>query len=494
MSEEKIEMLTAEDFENQRKFDEALEKKYQKEYEQGLAKQKRLEPKKNQTPDYDVENQIPLFLPSNKEDIQIPDNDEAKPNSKKAKTKSASYREIDEEIKDGLRKLNQDYLSPDDLLYETWLVRREIKEKERLKAESKKENIIIENNKKGSYKIKEIDKSKGEEYILPEMKDQEYLENLVVQSNELVESTNTLTLNEIKFFEMCVSQVDSREILEKDALFTLKLDDITDLFYQEKNKENRFRDIRKVCKLLYERSVVKKYGDSEQHIRLISMIYFDHKNYVVQVRFAPDIIPYISQLQNHFTRYRLKYSVYFKSKHSHKLYTLALMWIANSKDGHKEIEIEKLKKVFCPNSNYQTAGFLRRVIKPAIEEINSFTDLTIEFIPQKHGKEIYALQFRIERKIRNAYADNFITQQKYFKKIKANRTYKRELNKMIEYLHKLPDNSLIVDDSDEYIKQGNKFVDINDSKNVITIFKDLAKAILDGNMVEKSKLTRKSKY
>ena len=79
----------------------------------------------------------------------FPENSEAKPNSKKAKTKSASDREIDEEIKDGLRKLNQDYLSPDDPLYETWLVRREIaakKAKEKA-MKAKKSKNIPENNR-----------------------------------------------------------------------------------------------------------------------------------------------------------------------------------------------------------------------------------------------------------------------------------------------------------------------------------------------------------
>ena len=49
--------------------------------------------------------------------------------------------------------------------------------------------------------------------------------------------------------------------------------------------------------------------------------------------------------------------------------------------------------------NYDVyAAFRRRVLEPSLEEINMYTDLTVECKPIKENKTIIALEFDIKRK------------------------------------------------------------------------------------------------
>jgi len=185
--------------------------------------------------------------------------------------------------------------------------------------------------------------------------------------------------------------------LTEQYQFEISAAEIADLVGLD-NFSNAYRDLKKAAEKLYDRSVIIDDPDpdnpkvSQRKTRWISSIDYIPGEGRLVLNFAGGIIPYLSKLSKEFTKYKLKHVAKFESIYSIRLYELLVQW---SSAGEREIEVEWLKKQFQVSDKYSRLGDLKkRVIEPAILEINEHSNLWVEYGQRKSGRSVTHFQFK----------------------------------------------------------------------------------------------------
>lgn len=117
------------------------------------------------------------------------------------------------------------------------------------------------------------------------------------------------------------------------------------------------------------------------------------KSGTVTVRFDDDMMPYLLELtkDKFYTHYQLKYILPMKSQYAIRLYELLKSYQRNNYEWF--FEIEQLKKQLNCENYKDFYDFRRRVIEPAISEINEFTDIKIACDTVKEGRKVSRVVF-----------------------------------------------------------------------------------------------------
>lgn len=208
-----------------------------------------------------------------------------------------------------------------------------------------------------------------------------------------------MTNNELRVFEACISQVNSEQELETKRVFQLTVDDAQDLFYSGKSIQNAYRDLAAAANRLFEREArIKLSGGDTLRTRFVDYVKFMPEKRCIELSFANYIIPYISQLKGSFTSYKLKYTAQFSNVNSHRLYHLAVMWLGQNKHSPIEIEIDEVREMLGIADKYRSfAMFRKKVIEPAVQEINQYSDCSIDVAFKRFGRKFKWLQISFSR-------------------------------------------------------------------------------------------------
>jgi plasmid replication initiation protein len=219
----------------------------------------------------------------------------------------------------------------------------------------------------------------------------------VVKSNKVVEASYMLTLAEQRVLLACIAQIDSKAILTENYRFEITASGVADLAGLE-NLTNAYRDLKKATEKLYERSVIIDDPDPDnpqvkhRKTRWISSIDYVPGEGKLVLSFSVGIIPYLSQLSREFTKYKLKHVARFESVYSIRLYELLVQW---SSSGDREIEVEWLKRQFQVAEKYdRVVDLKKRVIDPAVAEINEHSNIWVKYGQRKSGRTITHFQFQ----------------------------------------------------------------------------------------------------
>jgi len=219
----------------------------------------------------------------------------------------------------------------------------------------------------------------------------------VVKSNKVVEASYMLSLAEQRVLLCCIAQIDSTGVLTEDYRFEVTVLEFAKLIGID-NLANTYRDLKVASEKLYERSVIieNPYPDNlkitQLKTRWISSIYYIPGEGKVVLCFAAGIIPYLSQLSREFTQYKLTHVTRFESVYSIRLYELLAQWLSA---GEREIEIDWFKRQFQVDDKYsRVVDLKKRVIEPAIKEINEYSNFWVTFEQRKRGRTITHFNFQ----------------------------------------------------------------------------------------------------
>lgn len=224
-------------------------------------------------------------------------------------------------------------------------------------------------------------------------------DNLVVKSNELIQASYAMTLNEQRLLLACISQIDSRKAIEADCEFVLTVEKARDLFYSKGDQRNAYRDLQDASERLFERKVKIALGDNKELLtRFIQSVEFDQNNGQIMLVFANKIKPYLSQLERNFTQYRLQNVVQLTSTYAVRIYELIVSWTGQNQS-FKEMEIKEFRELLALEYKYKQFGQLRdKVISPAVEQINESTDFELDISFKKSKRTFKWIQMRFNRK------------------------------------------------------------------------------------------------
>ena len=216
--------------------------------------------------------------------------------------------------------------------------------------------------------------------------------NVVVQSNSLVEAKYSLSLAEQRIVLAVISLIAPSD--ENFREYRLRASDLADLFGVD--KESFYRASRETLRRLLGRVLEIPEGKGYLMTHWLSSARYVPQEGILTLSFDPKLKPYLLRLKREFTRYRLAAIVGMKSQYSIRLYQLAKQYESLRE---RTISLEQLREMLSLEDRYGDYSDLRkRVLAPAEAEITKKTDLNVVFRPIKEGKKVRSIRLMIGKK------------------------------------------------------------------------------------------------
>lgn len=243
------------------------------------------------------------------------------------------------------------------------------------------------------------------------------LDNRIVsEHNDLIRSTANMTSLSLKLFEIAVSAMDSREKQPSHEVRINKEQIYNALGIKGTSKNQQ---LSKALNTLRKSSnfEITTEQNGEIHDIGITPVYYADNNYssdYAVIRFAPEILPFITDLKKNFTQYQLNDILHLKNKYAVSMYRWFTMnyrqyeYYANSgkrredqieKYANPEITLEELRKLTGTEKKYSAFYDVRRyIIDPICNEITKHTKYNVTYDRIKSGRKIVAIKFHISKK------------------------------------------------------------------------------------------------
>ena len=224
---------------------------------------------------------------------------------------------------------------------------------------------------------------------------------LVTQSNHLVEASYRLELVEKRVVLCLLSKVDPRKPLPKK----LHLDANEYAELTGTNIKTAYRDLKEgalglVGQVIRTSDVDRKKGRHQAWMDYVD--YFDREGRI-EANFSESVKPYITLLAKRFTTIGIAHVAKFRSFYAIRVYELLMQY---QSIGHRRLSIEEFRDILqIGKGQYgRFTELRRRVIEPAIAEINEKGDYAVGWEKITEGKKTVGLAFEFTEKQQMALA------------------------------------------------------------------------------------------
>lgn len=219
--------------------------------------------------------------------------------------------------------------------------------------------------------------------------------NLVVQSNELVRKQRlTLTITEQRIILYVISKIKPDV---KQNTYTFDIKDFCETVGIE--YKNTLTYIKRVLKGLRDKSCWIVDEKEEWTFSWVSEVAIKKDCSLVQITMTNRVMDLLTNLKSNFTQYQLYAILALKSSFSIRLYEILKSY---EYKGECELSLEYLKRQMInekpEEDKYKKANdFKRFAIDKSLNEINTFTDLEVEYEVVKTGRSITGFHFIIRQ-------------------------------------------------------------------------------------------------
>lgn len=222
---------------------------------------------------------------------------------------------------------------------------------------------------------------------------------LVTKDNNLIEAKQTkpLTTTEQKIILTMASMIEPTDKDLKDYAIAVK----DFLLMLNLPSGGNYVHIKKVIDTLMSKVVeIPSSAEAGGWVKThwVSRAEYVNGTGVIQLRFAPELKPYLIQLKDTFTSYRLSNILSLKSGYSIRLYELMKKW---QFAGEWTCSVTSLReKLGVESKKYpRYANFNAKVLKVAVAELNEKTDLSITVTELKNKRNVEKVCFNIKSKV-----------------------------------------------------------------------------------------------
>ncbi|MBQ6975657.1 MAG: replication initiation protein [Selenomonadaceae bacterium] len=292
--------------------------------------------------------------------------------------------------------------------------------------------------------------------------------NLVTQANALIEASYSMTINEQRLLLACISQIDSRQAIEEGKEFVLTVQQAQDLFFQDSDRMAAFQMLQRSAEHLFRREVRITLDENRELLtHFVQAVTFDKVKKEIRVLFAEKIKPYLTQLENNFTKYRLANIVHLKSAYAVRFYQLLCEWQGQGRD-MEILSFEKINEML--GSPYTEFGKFRKyVLDIAVEQINIYTDFVVHYAQQKTGRKVSHIQLRWEIKDKPENIEHRKIQNKQQKALRLKKELEQAEQELIadavQAFESLANGTQFIDaDGVEWIKKDNLPCTVKDNR------------------------------
>ena len=124
--------------------------------------------------------------------------------------------------------------------------------------------------------------------------------------------------------------------------------------------------------------------DAEITVSWIDKAYIYKKSGQVKIRLDEDLKPYLISLRDNYTQFPLSVILQMRSKYGIALYQLLKSYLFKSKV--ISFNIEDLKEILDCSSYNNFTNFKKKVLEPALNDINSYSDLIVSVSYEKENR------------------------------------------------------------------------------------------------------------
>ncbi len=224
---------------------------------------------------------------------------------------------------------------------------------------------------------------------------------LVVKSNALIEASYRLSLNEQRLILACISQVRRDEPVTDKIMYSISASEFANAC--EIDPKTAYRELQSTALTLKRREVriTREPNGGGKHRKTlvagwVQSIEYSDGDGLISLRFNHDILPYLSELNQCFTSYKLKNVVRMSSSYGVRIYELLIQWKESSR---REVSIEWLRNALALEKKYSAIkDFKKYVLESAMKDINKNSDLWVKWEHKKTGRKVTHLIFNFGHK------------------------------------------------------------------------------------------------
>lgn len=228
--------------------------------------------------------------------------------------------------------------------------------------------------------------------------------SLVVKDNALINASYNLELTEQRLIMLAIINArESGQGITADSKLEIHASDYAKLF--NVSADASYKALREAVNNLFNRqfSYTAEYKKTGKvgivRSRWVSRIFYVDDLALLEITFAPDVVPLITRLEEHFTKYEAKQVAHLTSKYATRLYELLIAWREVGKVPQLELSEFRNRLGLVDNEYTAMSDFKKRVLEPSIKQINEHTDITVTYEQHKKGRVISGFSFKFKQKV-----------------------------------------------------------------------------------------------
>ena len=228
------------------------------------------------------------------------------------------------------------------------------------------------------------------------------MSELVVKDNALINASYNLDLVEQRLILLAIIEArqSGKGINANDPL-TVHAESYINQFHVHRN--TAYQALKDACNDLFARQFSYQELSAKGNIinkrsRWVSEVGYVDKEAVVQLIFAPAIVPFITRLEQRFTQYEIQQISELSTGYAIRLYELLIAWRSTGKTPLIELNDFRHKMGVIESKYTAMCDLKKRVLDPAIKQVNEHTDITVKCEQHKRGRSIIGFSFSFKQK------------------------------------------------------------------------------------------------
>lgn len=325
---------------------------------------------------------------------------------------------------------------------------------------------------------------------------------IVTKSNKLIGANYDLTLQEQKIILTLASMVQPNDTDFKEYEFKIK-DFIKLLGLKDQSK---YTELPKITRELKKKVFDIREGTDIIQASWLGGVRYKTKEGVLILSLDKGLKPYMLELKEFYTSYKLENILTMKSKYSIRLYEILK---SNQFKQTWEVDLENFKKLIGATENsysiYQNVK--NRILLKSKDEINVKTDIRFEFEEVKTGRKVTSIKFYIHsNKTKKVNAPkSTVADEVSVPKIKEHEetpldTLEQRISQTLEILENKvsPSEALSIigsiDGDMAILKKAYEYCKDKQTDNFVGYIIKIAKSIKDGSFNEPKKSYKKTGF
>jgi len=223
--------------------------------------------------------------------------------------------------------------------------------------------------------------------------------NIVVMRNDLIRAAHRLNLPAKRMLMLAISRFDSRKVIKPDGEeVKIKASEYADMFDASLN--DAYGLLKRAVRALYDGDVEFDLSIAKKRrirrVRWCTAIEYRDNEAMVSLKINHELMPYLKELKENFTSYKLADAARLKTVYAWRLFELLKQYEST---GVVEIKLEDLHYALETQASHRKDFFnmRNRVLAPAIKDIEK-NGYDVHWNPRKRGRSVVSVVFAISKK------------------------------------------------------------------------------------------------